>query len=237
MGLGSYAAYVTGGECAWQLFDTDAADYKRILGKTCVVLAWGDAGGHHLFAEGLGGRLEYAPVETADFVLLLGLGHVYDGKNLQQLDDDALRSTLDRGLARGIPLLCCNPDKVVVKPDGSQSPCPGVLAAYYEDGGGQVLYSGKPHSQVYQMCLRETIGETGDPSRVVAVGDSLHHDIAGAIAAGIDSVFVTGGVHAEELGIAAVSGEEAASSRLAALYANHLPEGTAPTYSVPAFTW
>lgn len=234
MGLGTFDAYVTGGECAWQLFKEDDPQYDA-LGHRCVVLAWPDPGDHHLFAAGLGERLTYASVDEADFVLLLGLGHVWDGVTLAAADDGGLQNLLDRGLARGIPLLCCNPDKVVVKPDGSHSPCPGTLASYYETHGGRVLYSGKPHPDVYRVCLR-AMG--GVPSgRVVAVGDSLHHDIAGALGCGIDSVLVTGGIHAEELGIAASSAQTAPSQRLESLYSKHLQAGGRPTYTMPAFTW
>ena len=38
-----------------------------------------------------------------------------------------------------------------------------------------------------------------DKSRVAHVGDSLHHDIAGAAAAGIASILITSGIHATDL--------------------------------------
>ena len=41
---------------------------------------------------------------------------------------------------------------------------------------------------------------SSDRSRILAVGDSLRTDIAGAAGAGIDSLLIAGGIHAEELG-------------------------------------
>jgi ribonucleotide monophosphatase NagD (HAD superfamily) len=40
-----------------------------------------------------------------------------------------------------------------------------------------------------------------DRSRILAIGDSLRTDIAGAAGAGLDSLFIAGGIHAEELGM------------------------------------
>ena len=36
-------------------------------------------------------------------------------------------------------------------------------------------------------------------SRILAIGDSLHHDIGGAVSNGIDSLFITNGIHRPEL--------------------------------------
>ncbi|KAK8961019.1 hypothetical protein KSP40_PGU013749 [Platanthera guangdongensis] len=67
----------------------------------------------------------------------------------------------------------------------------------------------------------------------IAVGDSLHHDIKGANIAGIDSVLITGGIHAAELGLAEL-GESASPEALQALaykYDAH------PSYVLPSFSW
>ncbi len=63
-------------------------------------------------------------------------------------------------------------------------------------GGGctRTYYFGKPHEEHFHACLREL---QLDPDRVAHVGDSLHHDIAGANAAGIPSIFITGGIHSD----------------------------------------
>lgn len=72
-----------------------------------------------------------------------------------------------------------------------------------------------------------------DASDCIAVGDSLHHDIKGANAAGIQSVLITGGIHATELGLGSFgeAADSAAVEALASKYNAH------PSYVLPAFTW
>jgi ribonucleotide monophosphatase NagD (HAD superfamily) len=60
--------------------------------------------------------------------------------------------------------------------------------------GGVCTTFGKPHEEHFNACLREL---ELDSNRVAHVGDSLHHDIAGANAAGISNIFITGGIHSE----------------------------------------
>jgi ribonucleotide monophosphatase NagD (HAD superfamily) len=69
--------------------------------------------------------------------------------------------------------------------------------------GGEVLYAGKPYKPIYELALKraaEAFGREMPLERVLAVGDSLRTDLKGARAAGIDFLFVTAGIHAEELG-------------------------------------
>lgn len=72
-----------------------------------------------------------------------------------------------------------------------------------------------------------------DASDSLAVGDSLHHDIKGANAAGIQSVFITGGIHATELGLGDY-GEMADLSSIRALASKY---NACPSYILPSFTW
>ena len=72
------------------------------------------------------------------------------------------------------------------------------MAKWYEEAGGRVRWHGKPFRSVYDTCLRLLGIE--DRSRILAVGDSLRTDIAGAAGAGIDSLLIAGGIHAEEFG-------------------------------------
>jgi HAD superfamily hydrolase (TIGR01450 family) len=92
-------------------------------------------------------------------------------------------------------MVCANPDLVVIHA-GKPALCAGALAEDYERLGGRVRWHGKPHASVYDSCL----GLLGiaDRSRILAIGDSLRTDIAGAANAGIDSLLVAGGVHAAE---------------------------------------
>ncbi|GFR42665.1 hypothetical protein Agub_g3602, partial [Astrephomene gubernaculifera] len=93
------------------------------------------------------------------------------------------------------PLIVANPDVVTV--DGSQLvPMPGSLAAVYGGAGGRVVLMGKPAALIYSAA-GAALGL--GPGELLAVGDSLEHDIAGAAAAGIDSLLIAGGIHAGEL--------------------------------------
>jgi HAD superfamily hydrolase (TIGR01459 family) len=123
--------------------------------------------------------------EDADFVLNTGFEFDF------QPEADVL-PTLHRLLKRRLPLLCVNPDREVVKLDGTQMLCAGVVAATYEALGGVVHRIGKPYLSVYARVM-EMAGNP-DPARVIAFGDTPATDILGAHRAGIDSVLVTGGV-------------------------------------------
>ena len=126
---------------------------------------------------------------AADFALLTGTGRPED----TVADYEPM---LQRLRARDLPLICANPDLVVVRGD-TREICAGAIAARYEALGGKVRYFGKPHPEVYERCL----AALGSPprGRILAVGDSLRTDIAGAARAGIDSQFILGGIHAAEL--------------------------------------
>jgi HAD superfamily hydrolase (TIGR01459 family) len=124
--------------------------------------------------------------------------------------------------AAGLPMICANPDLVVMR-DGVRLLCAGSLAEHYARLGGEVVSLGKPDPAIYRMAL----AQLGLPaSRVLAIGDSLHTDIAGAAGAGIDSLWVLGGIHAEALR----GDDDAASAEAARL-------GLAPVGLVEALSW
>jgi HAD superfamily hydrolase (TIGR01459 family) len=91
-----------------------------------------------------------------------------------------------------LPLICVNPDLIVVKLDGKELICAGVLASEYEKLGGFVSYYGKPFPEVYKMVLQ--IFGMPEKSRILAIGDGLTTDIKGAVDFGIDNVLVTNGI-------------------------------------------
>lgn len=144
----------------------------------------------------------------------------------------AVEKALHTCAKRGVPMVCANPDFYVTLPDGTRGFMPGILARRYEELGGDVVYFGKPHRPAFDAALR-LLGVPA--SRVLHVGDSLLHDVAGANSAGIDSLFVAGGIHADELGIA--EGDATAALDSEALERLFVKYGTRPSYSVAAFTW
>jgi HAD superfamily hydrolase (TIGR01459 family) len=104
-------------------------------------------------------------------------------------------------LARKLPMVCANPDRVVEH--GNQLIyCGGALADLYEARGGRIHMAGKPYRPIYDKALQEAEAAAGRPldrSRILAIGDSVRTDAIGAANAGLDLLFVTGSIHAEEL--------------------------------------
>ncbi len=105
-------------------------------------------------------------------------------------------------LARKLFMVCGNPDVVVERGDRLVY-CAGAIADLYATMGGEVLYAGKPYRPIYDMALEraeQAAGRKVPLARVLAVGDSLRTDLKGARTVGVDFLFVTAGIHAEELG-------------------------------------
>jgi HAD superfamily hydrolase (TIGR01459 family) len=121
---------------------------------------------------------------------------------------------LDLMRERAMLMICANPD-LVVERGHELLPCAGAIAASYEERGGEVFYAGKPHAPVYEAALALAARLSGKgpiaPGRVLAIGDAIRTDIAGAARFGIASLLVTRGIHAGEL---APNGGSPASSHV-----------------------
>ncbi len=178
--VAAFAAVVTSGEVVWETLATRADLFHAALGRRCYLIA---ESGEALFLAGL----DLDPVGTvadADFILLLGI----DTPRRSLAD---YRPALAAGVRRGIPLLCANSDLVRLTRSGLQ-PASGALAQKYAAMGGYVRWYGKPEAAIYERCLAALPGI--DRRRVLAVGDSLEHDIDGAHAAGLASLYIRGGI-------------------------------------------
>ncbi len=141
--------------------------------------------------------VSFAPVETAGYVVCSGL-----------FDDtietpENYRDMLAAMRARNLFMVCANPDIVVERGD-TLVYCAGALADAYAALGGEVLYCGKPYAPIYETALKRAAALRGGRAparkRVLAIGDSVRTDLKGAAAFGLDCMFVTSGVHAEEYG-------------------------------------
>ena len=140
--------------------------------------------------------VHFAPLETGDYVVCSGL----EDDEIETSDD--YRPRLEFMLSRNLFMVCGNPD-VVVERGSTLVYCAGAIADLYASMGGEVLYAGKPYRPIYEMALAKAESAAGrkiDLSRVLAVGDSIRTDLKGARTMGIDFLFVTSGIHAEELG-------------------------------------
>ena len=132
--------------------------------------------------------LDLVPVEDpagADFVLNTGPDY------RSPTDLWAYEGTLRECRAAGLPMICANPDLEVIR-GGEPVICAGALARRYEELGGEVRWIGKPDPAIYGPALQMLGLPRGS---VLAIGDALRTDIAGATAAGIDACWVLGGIH------------------------------------------
>lgn len=127
----------------------------------------------------------------ASFVLVTGPDHLGPLEDAARYDP-----VLERCAAHGLPMICTNPDLEVIV-GGRRVFCAGTLAVRYVELGGEAHMLGKPDKVVYAPVMEML---ALPEARVLAVGDALRTDIAGAAAAGVDSCWVLGGLHGEHLG-------------------------------------
>jgi HAD superfamily hydrolase (TIGR01459 family) len=179
-----YDGVLSSGEVAWQgLRDRKSLPFTQV-GRRCFLLSRdGDRG----VVDGL--ALELVALEAADFILLAGLDD-------DQADPGAWRERLAGAAARGVLMICANPDITMFAASGLL-PAPGALAQTYEGLGGKVVFIGKPYRIMFEAAL-QALGNPA-PERVLMVGDSLDHDILGGRGVGILTLLTTSGVHREAL--------------------------------------
>ncbi len=134
--------------------------------------------------------LETTDIYSANFLLVCGTRKFEDKLKIYQ-------SELDLGLKLNLPLVCANPDRVVVRKSGEKLICAGELAHYYSLKGGKVFYYGKPYVDVYEECSKtfKVIDSAIEKKDILVIGDSLETDIKGANDYKLSSVLVTGGIH------------------------------------------
>jgi len=185
---GLYHHVMSSGEEAWQHLRRRDDPFYAALGWRCLHI-----GSERDIEIRHGLDLEFVDTaEEAEFVLNTGPAGWDD-----RLED--YEPLLQLALDRNLPMICANPD-IVVMHGNRLALCAGALAKWYEEAGGRVRWHGKPFRSVYDTCV-ELLG-IDDCSRILAVGDSVRTDIAGAAGAGIDSLLIAGGIHAEEFGTA-----------------------------------
>jgi HAD superfamily hydrolase (TIGR01459 family) len=150
--------------------------------------------------DGLG--LVRGPAEEAEAVVVTDM----------EDDDDTPEIYAERmrlWLARGLPLICANPDKVVEK-GNKVIYCAGAIADLYAEAGGTVLMAGKPYVPIYEQALKRAEAAAGTPiarEDVLAIGDSARTDATGAAAFGLDLLFIAGPIHAADFGGDGASGQ------------------------------
>lgn len=160
---------------------------------------------------------------NADYIVNVGTFRRQDGI-------EAYEALSQEAAALKLPMICCNPDYEVLRGDDREL-CAGAIARRYEELGGDVYYHGKPHAPIYDESLTR-LGIV-DRRRVLAVGDALRTDVAGAASYGMDSALVVStGILAAGLGIGPFA--DLLPVPLAKLCA---AEGQRPTVALSAFRW
>ncbi|MEO1398143.1 MAG: TIGR01459 family HAD-type hydrolase [Pseudomonadota bacterium] len=139
-------------------------------------------------------------------------------------------------VARGVPFICANPDIVVERGDRLIW-CAGALAQLYQEMGGEVRLAGKPHKPIYDLAMKKLAAldpSTAGKSRVLAVGDGMPTDVAGALGNGFDLLYISAGIHAAEYAGSNKDHETPNEARLNAFLAQH---NASPSAWMPRLTW
>ncbi|MEE8172511.1 MAG: TIGR01459 family HAD-type hydrolase [Alphaproteobacteria bacterium] len=213
-----YDAVLSSGEATRLAFAAgNEAALKNLGGRYFLLATPGD--------DDLLHGLDYSPstkLSEADFLLAIGLSE-------ERPSLAAHEALLREAVSHGLTMVCVNPDREVIRL-GTRELCAGALAERYEQLAGAVAYVGKPHPLVYRLSL-QMLG-ISQQARVLAVGDGLETDISGARAAGIDSLLVTGGLLAEQLGVSRLQAPEPDALAEVCRKANQFPRA-----AIPALRW
>lgn len=184
---------------AWDTIATSgdsarAAMFRGVVGQKVYFIG---QPGEEKFFEPIGVvkdpvRMEMVPLDQAT-------GIVCTGPRDPMADPDTMRPEFLMAKQLGLKLLCANPDIVVDRGDVREW-CAGALAQLYTDMGGDSLYFGKPHPPIYDLARRRLmeLGVDVPDAGILAIGDGVLTDIAGAMGEDIDSLFISGGLAATE---------------------------------------
>jgi HAD superfamily hydrolase (TIGR01459 family) len=177
---------------AWSAFVSSGDATRALLAQRAPGPAWtiGPDRDWPLY-EGLG--LSVAGPQTAAFISCTG-----------PVDDetetpDDYRERLEICAARGLEMICANPDRVVQRGDKLVF-CGGAIADLYAELGGAVLMAGKPFAPIYDLAVVEAarlLGRAVDRTRVLCIGDGVATDVKGAMDQGLDCLFIAAGIHGE----------------------------------------
>ena len=219
MGVKRYLYYgvLTAGEVIYHELRRRVDPFFANLGRKCFHL--GPEQFWQPYAD-----LGYVPVpniDEADFIFVTGTFGTQD--SLEKYDP-----FFKVCLSRRLPMVCACPDSFILK-DGVPYMAAGALAAQYQKIGGSVFWRGKPDPSVFAYCVE---GLETEKYRIAVIGDGVQTDIRGANLAGLDALFVAGGIHAKELGVS--RGQQPDPERVRSLLMQNECMAKAV---LPAFIW
>ncbi|BAV52718.1 HAD-superfamily hydrolase, subfamily IIA (plasmid) [Mesorhizobium loti] len=210
-----YNYIVTSGELVYKALENASDDWHRALAARYFHIGPPELAG---LLRGLD-RFEVFSPRDADFILTTG-------GSTQPPDEVA--ALLKECASRKLPMVCANPDLVVLVGD-QLVVCAGALAEQYEALGGEVFYHGKPYSSAYRSAL-DLLGY--ERHEVLAVGDSLRTDVAGGRNEGMDVLFIASGIHRD-----AADDFKAGKFPSALLQQVFAGEPVVPTFAASQFRW
>ncbi len=185
---GSWDQFVSSGEIAWRSFHEMTISGRLRPNTKCLPISRED---DRSAIEGLPFTLT-RDGNDAELVLI-------SASEGDRYDLDHYRRQLGPAAARHVQCFCTNPDKIMLTAVGPRFGA-GRLADLYESLGGSVTRIGKPYAPIFDAALA-LVGNP-DRSTVVCVGDSVEHDIAGGIGAGVATALVLSGILADTADLA-----------------------------------
>jgi HAD superfamily hydrolase (TIGR01459 family) len=213
----SYSHLVTSGEIAWQMLATGRGFFRKFMNTPSLLLT---SDKPEAFVQGL--AVPFVDhVKDAGMILLAGIDDTRSPAFYEAI--------IKEGTARKLPLVCTNPDLTRITSSGLQ-PGTGAIAQAYQARGGRVYFIGKPYPEIYRHCL--TLVPNVPVSRVLAVGDSIDHDVAGGMSAGLGTLLTLRGVHIDNF-IDTLDPSEI-NQRIRGIAG---PFGAIPDWAIPSFRW
>lgn len=184
--------FLTSGDVARDILARETAGSKA---TRCLTIS---SGGDRNLADSLG----FQSVEDAALADIV----IISGSEAERTPLSTYRRRLEPAARRGVPCYCTNPDRHKLVTGGATAPGAGSIALAYQNLGGPVRWFGKPYPEIYREA-QSLLSDVAD-HRIICIGDSIEHDIAGARRSGLASCLVRTGVLAgsSEDDLAAISG-------------------------------
>ena len=129
-------------------------------------------------------KMKSDKIENSEYILCTGLFEDYED-NLKYY-----KKLFEKNIKKR--MICTNPDLIVDR-GNLRELCAGSVAMVFEKMGGEVVYFGKPYSEVYDQSINNK------NKRVLSIGDNLNTDIKGANLLNYDSLLISNGIHRNEI--------------------------------------
>ena len=178
---------MTSGEMIWLSLKNKNNSQVKNLGKRCFHIYDQTKNEGEIFQKGLEKYIFVKNIEDADFIL--GCTPFFEKAVVDYIP------LLNVAKEKDLLFVCANPDfESLDKKLNSLTFCMGTIAELYNSLGGKTFLLGKPSIEIYKKTFEEL--KNIKKSRILAIGDSLFHDIKGALNFGVDSLLITStGIH------------------------------------------